>query len=356
MLITNHDAAYTWAGTATASGTVAVDGSGLVTVTGVAAGTASIATITTTRAGYLGGSAATPSTTSLAPAGGFSVYPVMQRDDQPGGGLATSGAGRPFLGGLDGILSDAPGYYQMGYFMTTDMNIDNVSADGFNNNDLVNISLPTGMSVFRRPLNAANGTSNWTTPAVIGADLNNWGITHRPHPPSEDVNAYGDATSSTRHVSEAFATYLATFDYTPGVPLTWINGGYTNHTQNDVPEYFDGVGSWSGEGQWATITWAQHATLAGWPSHWDDADVIPHYDSGAITFVRQTQFYLDKTFNGVVFRLVFVNNPDGGQGNTTPPPGDPTISTVNAITVSGSTITSRAAMQSALQMDITAAT
>ena len=63
--ISNYDAAFTWAGTATASGTVSISGSGLVTVSGVAAGTFSIATITTTRVGYDGGSAATASTQSL---------------------------------------------------------------------------------------------------------------------------------------------------------------------------------------------------------------------------------------------------------------------------------------------------
>lgn len=68
VAITNYDAAYTWAGSATASGSVAIDsGTGLVTVTGVAANTASVTTITTTRTGYVGGSA-TVSGTSLSAA------------------------------------------------------------------------------------------------------------------------------------------------------------------------------------------------------------------------------------------------------------------------------------------------
>lgn len=68
VAITNYDTAYTWAGTATRSGTVAItgtNGNGLATITGVAANTASVATITTTRSGYSSGSAATSSTTSL---------------------------------------------------------------------------------------------------------------------------------------------------------------------------------------------------------------------------------------------------------------------------------------------------
>ena len=64
--ISNYDSSYTWAGTATASGTVAISGSGLVTVTGVAAGTSSTATITTTRAGYAGGSATVTATSLFA--------------------------------------------------------------------------------------------------------------------------------------------------------------------------------------------------------------------------------------------------------------------------------------------------
>ncbi len=54
--ITNYDSAFTYAGTATANGTVLVDGSGFVTVTGVAPGTNCFATITTSRANYNPGS------------------------------------------------------------------------------------------------------------------------------------------------------------------------------------------------------------------------------------------------------------------------------------------------------------
>ena len=64
--ISNYDASYTWAGTATASGTVVVSGTGLVTVTNVAPGTSSTATITTTRIGYVGGTADVTETSLLA--------------------------------------------------------------------------------------------------------------------------------------------------------------------------------------------------------------------------------------------------------------------------------------------------
>ena len=57
VVISNYDAAYIWFGTATASGSVAISGTGLVTVTGVAPGTSSTATIMNARSGYAGGSA-----------------------------------------------------------------------------------------------------------------------------------------------------------------------------------------------------------------------------------------------------------------------------------------------------------
>lgn len=64
--ISNYDATYTWAGTATSSGSVAINGTGLVTVTGVASLTSSTATITTTRAGYVGGVAVVTETSEAA--------------------------------------------------------------------------------------------------------------------------------------------------------------------------------------------------------------------------------------------------------------------------------------------------
>jgi hypothetical protein len=63
--ISNYDSNFTWAGTATAGGTVSISGTGLATISGVAPGTNSVATITTTRVSYDAGSAATASTQSL---------------------------------------------------------------------------------------------------------------------------------------------------------------------------------------------------------------------------------------------------------------------------------------------------
>ena len=55
--ISNYDPNFTYGGTATANGTVAISNTGLVTVTGVAPNTSSTATITTTRTNYVSGSA-----------------------------------------------------------------------------------------------------------------------------------------------------------------------------------------------------------------------------------------------------------------------------------------------------------
>ena len=66
-MITNYDATYNWAGSVS-GGSVAITGSGstgLATITGIAPNTAAVATITTTRSGYIQGSANSASTTSL---------------------------------------------------------------------------------------------------------------------------------------------------------------------------------------------------------------------------------------------------------------------------------------------------
>jgi hypothetical protein len=65
VLISNYDANFTYGGTATV-GSVSISGTGLVTVTGVAANTASTATITTTQTNFVSGSGQVTAT-SLAP-------------------------------------------------------------------------------------------------------------------------------------------------------------------------------------------------------------------------------------------------------------------------------------------------
>jgi len=86
--ITNYDAAYTWAGTATASGSVAINGAGLVTVTGVASSTPSTLTVTTTRTGYATGSATVTQTSAAVTCatGGGAAGTCVLGATGPGGG------------------------------------------------------------------------------------------------------------------------------------------------------------------------------------------------------------------------------------------------------------------------------
>ena len=143
VVISNYDSNYTWAGTATASGTVVVtdngDGTGLATITGVAANTSSTATITTTRTGYVGGSntvAATSLNTALTPtfgtptatADGFTVVitnydssyswagtatasgTVVVTDNGDGTGLATINGVAPGTSSTAAITTTRNGY------------------------------------------------------------------------------------------------------------------------------------------------------------------------------------------------------------------------------------------------------
>jgi uncharacterized repeat protein (TIGR02543 family) len=112
--ISNYSASYTWDGTATSSGTVSINGTGLVTVTGVAAGTSSTATITTTRSGYTNGSA-TVTATSLA------RYTVTY-DATTNGGTAISPLTANFTVGSSALVLPTPvartGYAASGWYTT----------------------------------------------------------------------------------------------------------------------------------------------------------------------------------------------------------------------------------------------
>lgn len=112
--ISNYSVSYTWGGTATASGTVSISGTGLVTVTGVADGTSSTATITTTRTGYTNGSA-TVAATSLA------RYTVTY-DATTNGGTAISPLTANFTVGSSALVLPTPvartGYTPSGWYTT----------------------------------------------------------------------------------------------------------------------------------------------------------------------------------------------------------------------------------------------
>jgi hypothetical protein len=130
--ISNYSASYTWAGTATASGSVAINGTGLVTVTGVAPGTASTATITTTRTGYTSGSATATGTSitgsALTPtfgsptatADGFTVQISNYSASYTWAGSATASASVAISGtGLVTVTGVAPGTQSVATITTT---------------------------------------------------------------------------------------------------------------------------------------------------------------------------------------------------------------------------------------------
>jgi alpha-tubulin suppressor-like RCC1 family protein len=64
--ISNYDALWTWGASATNGGSAAVSNTGLVTVTGIAPSTSSQVTVTTTRTGYVDGSASVSATSLRA--------------------------------------------------------------------------------------------------------------------------------------------------------------------------------------------------------------------------------------------------------------------------------------------------
>jgi len=134
--IANYNASYTWAGTATASGSVLVSGTGLVTITGVAVVTSSTATITTTRAGYIGGSA-TVTATSLTTMSMVTVgYPGNVADTTGYGAVSYSyqiGAydvtGSQYTAFLNAVgRSDTYGLYNTS--MGTDTDVAQISRSG----------------------------------------------------------------------------------------------------------------------------------------------------------------------------------------------------------------------------------
>ena len=74
LQISNYDSNFNWTGTNSAGGTVAVNASGLITVTGVNPGTASTVTIQTTRIGYDTGTATSSSIRSI---NGSALNPIF---------------------------------------------------------------------------------------------------------------------------------------------------------------------------------------------------------------------------------------------------------------------------------------
>jgi hypothetical protein len=119
--ITNFNGAFTHVGTATANGTVAISNTGLVTVRGVAANTSSTATITTTRANYVSGSAQVTATSNIAPLVTSTPPPPSS------GGSSTVTLHDPVTGAETGTAIPFPGFSGPIKVVSGDFNNDGVA-------------------------------------------------------------------------------------------------------------------------------------------------------------------------------------------------------------------------------------
>ena len=120
--ISNYDALFTYAGTATPSGAVVViSNTGLVTVSRVAVNTSSTATITTTRANYVSGSAQVTANSNVAPL-------VTSTPPQPSsGGSSTVTLHDPVTGAETGTAVPFPGFSGPIKVVSGDFNNDGVA-------------------------------------------------------------------------------------------------------------------------------------------------------------------------------------------------------------------------------------
>jgi hypothetical protein len=120
--ITNYDANFTYGGTATAGGIVAISNTGLVTVTGVAANTSSTATITTTQTNYASGSAQVTATSLPATPLVVGTPPASSS-----GGSSTVTLYDPVTGAETGTAIPFPGFSGPIKVVSGDFNNDGVA-------------------------------------------------------------------------------------------------------------------------------------------------------------------------------------------------------------------------------------
>ncbi len=119
--ISNYSNQFTWSGSATNGAAVAISNMGLVTISNLSAGESSVATISTTRSGYVPGSSRTTSTSSLraaltpslgvyAPtANGFTVTITNYDPTFTWNGSVNKGGSISFSGTLDSGLATITG-------------------------------------------------------------------------------------------------------------------------------------------------------------------------------------------------------------------------------------------------------
>jgi hypothetical protein len=187
--ISNYDATFTYGGTATAGGTVSISGTGLVTVSGVAANTSSTATITTTRTGYVDGSAQVTATslsaantptfgTPTRTAGGFTVQISNYDANFAYGGTATAGGTVSISGaGLVTVSGVAPNTSSTATVTTTRTNY----AGGSAQVTAVSLAAPGAPTVVSAIAGNSQATVTFTAPVSNGgAAITSYTVTSSP--------------------------------------------------------------------------------------------------------------------------------------------------------------------------------
>ena len=105
--ITNYSSDYAWSATVTAGGAVAIDGSGVVTVTGLGLGVSSVATITASKTGFLDGTGTVSGTSLTTYARALTIDTSTVLTSYTSSTLPTSFTASPSLGSGSGVITFA---------------------------------------------------------------------------------------------------------------------------------------------------------------------------------------------------------------------------------------------------------
>jgi uncharacterized repeat protein (TIGR02543 family) len=197
--ITNYSGSYEWA--ATGSGSVAISNTGLVTVTGLAAGTASTVTITTARTGYTGGSSTVTGTSfstaapgaptiGTATLGNASATVTFTAPAPNGGSTITSYTATSSPGGFTGTLSQAgSGTITVSgltngtayTFTVTATNVNGTSSASAASNSVVPRTVPGAPTSFAATAGNNQVALTWAAPATNGGSaITGYTVTSSP--------------------------------------------------------------------------------------------------------------------------------------------------------------------------------
>ena len=186
--ITNYDPNFTYGGTATANGTVAISNTGLVTVTGVAPNTSSTATVTTTRTNYVSGSAPVTATSLNA------------------ANIPTFGATTPTADGFTVQITNYNGAFSYGGTATANGTV-TISNTGLVTVTGVAAGASSTATITTSQVGFANGSAPVTANALASKPL----ITGTPSLPSSSgastVNLYDPATGQPTGTAVPFPGY-----------------------------------------------------------------------------------------------------------------------------------------------------